>query len=67
MKIDDETVKGTLPSLYLNIGKCYEDLGDFKNAKSNYQAALSFTNSLPDNGYGNMIQAGITNGLIRVK
>ncbi len=59
LKIDDETVTGTLPSLYLNIGKCYEDLDDFENAKSNYQAALSFTNFLPDNGYGNMIKAGI--------
>ncbi len=67
LKTDDETVKGTLPSLYLNIGKCYEDLGDFENAKSNYQAALSFTDFLPDNGYGNMIKAGITNGLMRVK
>ncbi|MEO8109604.1 MAG: tetratricopeptide repeat protein [Ginsengibacter sp.] len=67
LKIDNETVKGTLPSLYLNIGKCYEDLGDFENAKSNYQAAFSFTNFLADNGYGNMIKTGINNGLDRVK
>lgn len=67
LKIDDEIVKGTLPSLYLNIGKCYEDLSDFENAKSNYRAAFSFTNFLPDNGYGNMIKAGINNGLDRVK
>jgi tetratricopeptide (TPR) repeat protein len=64
--IEDETVKGALPSLYLNIGKCYEDLSDFENAKSNYQAAASFTVSLPDDGYGNMIKAGIKNGLERV-
>ncbi len=67
LQIDDETVKETLPSLYLNIGKCYEDLSDFENAKSNYQAAFSFTNFLPDNGYGNMIKTGINNGLDRVK
>ena len=67
LQIDDETVKVTLPSLYLNIGKCYEDLDDFENAKSNYQAAFSFTNFLPDNGYGNMIKTGINNGLARVK
>jgi rifampin ADP-ribosylating transferase len=65
--IDDETVKGTLPSLYLNIGKCYEDLDDFRNAKSNYQAASSFVSYLPDDGYGKMIEAGITNGLERIK
>lgn len=63
---DDESVKGTLPSLYLNIGKCYEDLNDFDNAKNNYQAAFTFTSFLPDDGYGNMIKAGITNGLDRV-
>ena len=67
LQIEDETVKGTLPSLYLNIGKCYEDLHDFENAKSNYQAAFSYTHFLPDNGYGNMIKTGIMNGLNRVK
>lgn len=67
LQIDDETVKGTLPSLYLNIGKCYEDLSDFENAKSNYEKAFSFTKFLPENGYGNMIKAGIANGLDRVK
>ena len=67
LKIDDTTVKGTLPSLYLNIGKCYEDMSDFGNAKSNYEAAFSFQNFLPDNGYGKMIKEGITNGLARVQ
>ena len=67
LQIDDETVKGTLPSLYLNIGKCYEDLSDFESAKRNYQAAFSFTNFLPHNGYGNMIKTGINNGLNRVR
>ena len=67
LQMDDETVKDTLPSLYLNIGKCYEDLGDFENAKMNYEAAFSFADSLPDDGYGNMIRTGIRNGLERVK
>jgi rifampin ADP-ribosylating transferase len=67
LRIGDENIKGTLPSLYLNIGKCYEDLTDFDNAKSNYKAALSFATSLPGNGYGEMIKAGIANGLERVK
>lgn len=67
LKINDDTVKGTYPSLYLNIAKCYEDLNDFDNARENYQLALSFTNLLPDNGYGNMIKGGIKNGIERVK
>lgn len=67
LQIEDKSMKETLPSLYLNIGKCYEDLNDFANAKSNYQEAFSFTPLLPDNGYGNMIRKGINNALDRVK
>ena len=67
LKMDDEAVKQTLPSLYLNVGKCCEDLGDFEHAGRNYQAAFSFTGFLPDDGYGNMIRSGIANGLARVK
>ena len=66
LKIDDNAVKEAFPSLYLNIGKCYEDLNDFDKAKTNYQLALSFTHVLPDNGYANMIKGGITKGIERV-
>lgn len=67
LDVGDETTKATLPSLYLNIGKCYEDLNDLENAKSNYQSAFSFATYLPDDGYGNMIKAGISKGLDRIK
>ncbi|WP_152270737.1 tetratricopeptide repeat protein [Agriterribacter humi] len=66
LKINDDKMKGSYPSLYLNIAKCYEDLKDVDNAKKNYQLALSFTNLLPDNGYGKMIKCGILNGIERV-
>jgi tetratricopeptide (TPR) repeat protein len=66
LKINDDTIKGSYPSLYLNIAKCYEDLNDFDNARKNYQLALSFTNLLSDSGYGNMIKGGIMNGIERV-
>ena len=67
LKINNDTVKGTLPSLYLNIAKCYEDLNDLDKAKKNYQLALSFLNLLPDDGYGKMIKSGIKNGIERIK
>jgi len=67
LKINDTTIKGAYPSLYLNIAKCYEDLNDLANAKNNYELALSFTNLLADNGYGNMIKGGIMNGIERMK
>jgi len=66
LKINNDTVKGTFPSLYLNIAKCYEDLNDLDNAKKNYDLALSFANLLPDNGYGNMVKGGIMKGIARV-
>jgi tetratricopeptide (TPR) repeat protein len=66
LKINNDTVKGTFPSLYLNIAKCYEDLNDLDNARKNYDLALSFANLLPDNGYGNMVKGGIMKGIARV-
>jgi rifampin ADP-ribosylating transferase len=67
LKINDETVIGAYPSLYLNIAKGYEDLNDFDNAKKNYELALSFTLNLSDDGYGNMIKGGILNGIERIR
>lgn len=67
LKIDADYIKEALPSLYLNIAKCYEDLSDFHNAKKNYEYALSHANLLSDNSYGSMIKDGIRNGLNRIK
>ncbi|MFA5046643.1 MAG: hypothetical protein WC542_12020 [Paludibacter sp.] len=66
LKINNDSVKETLPSLYLNVAKCYEDLNDLDSAKKNYEFALSFSGRLPDNGYGNRIKKGIINGIERV-
>lgn len=57
----------TYPSLYLNIAKCHEDLHDLTKARENYRSALRFAAYLPDDGYSNMIKAGIANGIQRVK
>jgi len=67
LRINDVTVEGALPSLYLNVGKCYEDLHDLHKARLNYNLGLSYADSLLDDGYGNMIKGGIMNGLERVK
>jgi tetratricopeptide (TPR) repeat protein len=66
LNINDDSIKDTLPSLYLNIGKCYEDLKDFENAKKNYKSAYAYSTYLPDNGYGNLIKAGINRALGRI-
>jgi tetratricopeptide (TPR) repeat protein len=67
LKIDDDNVRAAFPSLYLNIAKGFEDLNDFANARKNYELALSYVGRLPDSGYGNLIKAGILNGIERVR
>jgi tetratricopeptide (TPR) repeat protein len=50
LKINDESVKEAFASLYVRIGKCYEDLNDPDNAKKNYELADSFKGNPSDNG-----------------
>jgi rifampin ADP-ribosylating transferase len=50
LKINNDTVKSAFPALYLNIAKCFEDLGDFDNAKKNYELANSFKEKPSDKG-----------------
>ncbi len=50
LEIDDDGVKSAFPSLYLNIAKCYEELGDDDNAKRNQQLASSFAEKPADKG-----------------
>lgn len=66
LKIDDSASKTVLPSLYLNVGKCYEDLKDVANARINYELAQSYSRYLPEDGYGKMIKNGIDSGLKRI-
>jgi rifampin ADP-ribosylating transferase len=66
LQVSDENIKAYYPSLYLNVGKGYEDLNDIDNALKNYHMALSFSDLLSDDGYGKMIRSGIMNGIERV-
>jgi rifampin ADP-ribosylating transferase len=66
LNIKDKNVLTMYPSLYLNIAKCYEDMNEHEAAESHYRLALSCSEHLPDDGYGNMIRAGIENGLNRL-
>jgi len=66
LKIKDKGMLSNYSSLYLNIAKCYEDLKNFEKAAQNYQTALAYADNLPDDGYGQMIRTGITNGISRL-
>jgi tetratricopeptide (TPR) repeat protein len=50
LKINDDSVKAALTSLYESIAKCYEELNDPGNAKRNYELAKSFIDKPSDNG-----------------
>jgi hypothetical protein len=54
------------PSLYLNIGKSHEDLGNFVEAKKFYSMAESASAALPDGEYAGTVKRGIRRGLERV-
>ncbi len=63
--VNGSMIRAALPSLYLNIAKCHEELKDLTKARENYQLALSYTQFLSDDGYGTMIKRGILHGLER--
>jgi tetratricopeptide (TPR) repeat protein len=50
LKINDVTVRGVFPFLYLNIAKCYEDLNDRERAKKSYALANSYSGNPSDSG-----------------
>ena len=66
LAINDEHSRAAYSSLYLNIAKCYEDMGDKPNALVNYKLAENSCYFLNTDGYGDMIRAGIQNGINRV-
>jgi rifampin ADP-ribosylating transferase len=50
LRINDAAVKAAFPSLYSNIAKCFEELGDLHKARKNHELANSFTEDPSDNG-----------------
>lgn len=63
---DNTETEGHFPSLYLNIGKAYENLGQPAEAANYYQQAHQCSTSLPAGNYGNMLRQGIAQALKRV-
>ena len=50
LKVNNDAVKGAIPSLYLNISKCYVELNDSDNAKKNSDLAQLFSGNPSDKG-----------------
>jgi tetratricopeptide (TPR) repeat protein len=63
--IKNDDLKGHYPSLYLNVGKSYENLNDIKEANNYYSLAADHSSTLPPGKYGDMLRGGIAAGLKR--
>ena len=64
---DSGGVPEFLPSLYLNLGKSHEDLGDAEKAGEFYEQAASRITAIPAGAYRDIVQDGINRGLQRVR
>src|SRR4051794_39420994 len=66
-RIGDVSVSEFLPSLYLNLGKSHEDLGNAPQAMELYQRASDQMRSLPASPYREIVEDGVRRGLERVR
>jgi tetratricopeptide (TPR) repeat protein len=64
--LNDERMQDFYPSLYLNLGKAHEDLGNREMARKYYELAAARMNGLPAGRYGDVVRDGIKRGLQRV-
>jgi tetratricopeptide (TPR) repeat protein len=65
-RVTDGSVNEFFASLYLNLGKSHEDLGNLTDARRNYECAAAKLQAISDSAYREIIQDGIERGLERV-
>lgn len=64
--VGDERVQGFYPSLYLNMGRSYEDLGNRDEAGRYYDLAAGRMGDLDGGRYGGIVRQGIAEGKKRI-
>jgi hypothetical protein len=64
-EVDREKVWTFYPSLYLNVGKSHEDVGDKKKARRLYLLAANGAADLPEGKLTDMVRRGAAEGLKR--
>jgi tetratricopeptide (TPR) repeat protein len=64
--VSDGRVETFYPSLYLNMGKAHEDVGNKDEAKRFYGLAAEKAAVLPEGEYAKMVRRGIAQGLQRL-
>jgi hypothetical protein len=63
--VGDDRVREFYPSLYLNMGKSYEDLGNLKDARRFFALAADLMGSLPESPLASMVRSGVMSGMQR--
>jgi hypothetical protein len=63
--VGDERVRDFYPSLYLNLGKSHEDLGNLKDARRFYALAADRVGGLPESPLADTVRRGVMNGMKR--
>lgn len=63
--VGDDRVRGFYPSLYLNLGRSYEDVGDRAEAARWYARASERLADVPADAYGNLVRHGVSRALAR--
>ena len=63
--VPGERVRGFYPSLYLNLGYAYENVGDMDNARQHYALAAERLVDLDDGPYAEVVRGGVAAGLAR--
>jgi tetratricopeptide (TPR) repeat protein len=64
--VRDDRVREFYPSLYLNMGKAHEDLGQREDAKRFYELAANAVSVLGEGRYGDIVRDAVSRGLQRV-
>jgi hypothetical protein len=60
--VADDRVRGLYASLYLNVGRCLELLGDSAEACRHFSLAAARLGDLPDDGYGKLVRGAVSAG-----
>lgn len=66
IRASTDSVRSFYPSLYLNLGKSYEDLGDSSRARELYEHGERCIDDVPAGAYGDVVRQGLRNALERV-
>lgn len=62
LAVNDEWVHGFMASLYLNMGKDYEAMGDTEKARHQYERAAEWLWAVPEGPYREMVADGVARG-----